>query len=183
VGIVEAQLIRINAQTLCFGARAPESLQIEETTCFASLQIEGCTQRVEARMEQTYDLMVITNDPELIDTLAVLFDNDTATLTICSDPRIVYDQMIAVRPQAALVDLDVVGADDACFLLDQLALHTDSVPVPLLMLSSDTQHAAQVFAQHGYGWADAAALRKPVSIEKLRARLLNLGCQEREVGA
>jgi len=132
-------------------------------------------------MEQTYDLMVITNDPELIDTLAVLFDNDTATLTICSDPRIVYDQMIAVRPQAALVDLDVVRSDDACFLLDQLALHTDSEPVPLLMLSSDAQRAAQEFAQHGC--ADAAVLRKPVPIEELRARLLNLGCRERVVGA
>lgn len=132
-------------------------------------------------MEQTYDLMVITSDPGLIDALAVLFDNDAATLTICSDPRIVYDQMIAVCPQAVLVDLDVVRGEDACFLLDQLALHTDRVPVPILVLSSDEQHAAQLFAQHGRAYA--VVLHKPVPIEGLRARLLKLGCREREVGA
>lgn len=132
-------------------------------------------------MEQAYDLMVITNDPELIDSLVILLDGDTATLTICDDPRMIFDQMIAVRPQAVLVDLDVVSSDDDHILLDQVRLHNGSTPVPMLMLASDGGHLAQAFGQPGC--ANVAVLRKPVSAEQLRTRLLNLGCREREAGA
>lgn len=132
-------------------------------------------------MEHAHDLMVITDDQTLIDALAALRDDDAATLAICRDPRLVYDQLIGVCPRRVLVDLDIAAADNDHILFQQLSMHADSAPVPILLVAGDDTCSALARARSVY--AGAQLLRKPVPPEELRSRLLNLGCREREVGA
>ena len=116
---------------------------------------------------ESLNVLVVDDDPEVLDVLALALRSEGATVTTATDGDEAIAQLARKRPDLILLDM-MLPRRSGFLVLEEIQTH--DAPPPVIMVTANEGRRHRSYAE---SLGVAAYLNKPISIE----RLLDVACE------
>ena len=116
---------------------------------------------------ESFDVLVVDDDPDVLDVLALALRSEGATVTTAADGDEAIAQLARKRPDLIVLDM-MLPRRSGFLVLEEIQTH--DAPPPVIMVTANEGRRHRSYAE---SLGVAAYLNKPISIE----RLLDVACE------